>query len=687
MWRLQQVFDKWYRLESERFFLWLPVCLGAGMALYYAFSREPGLWLHAASPLLLLLVILKKRLPRAVFLVCLVIALAGVGASYAKIRTDAKSLTMLSAPLPIRSMQGTIDALEHVDKGLRITLSHVKIEGLEPSKTPQRVRVSFRAKQLPSLVVGQTVSLRAALLPPSGPVMPNAFDFSRYFFFRDIGAVGYAIPPITITGDTTLHGVRAKLQHARDTLTASIQQTLPGVEGAVAAGLITGDDAAIPEATQEQLRAANLLHVIAISGAHMVVIGGIVFVVLRSLLALVPGFGLRPAVKTLTAFLTLIAITAYVAITGFELSAVRAYVMLAIMLISILVRRDAQPMRSIALAALLMIAYDPSDVIEPGFQLSFAATLALIAAFDVCFRDPLLEGASRLQKAFRLFAFLCLTTLVAQAATTPIILFHFNNITLYGVIANLVLTPVVTFLLMPMVAIYFLLLPIGSEALALHLMSYGIKAMLYVASTISAWPHAITYFKAPTEWGVALSVLGLLWLCLWQSKIRRHGVWAMIVGVLSLHTVQTPDIFISPRAAQIALHTAEGFVVLRGRANSLFTELWANGTGQASFTEYRKAAPLKEVSCTRDGCSIHRPSLHISHTVADIKKGCPTASYWITGYHIYPEERARCTDGIDFIDRKDFDRNGSYWGWFEADGIAWHNTRMQQGIRPWSVNR
>lgn len=657
------------------------------MALYYAFGSEPGLWLHTAGPLLLGLLMFRTHLPRGVFLLCLIMVLVGCGASYAKIRTDAKNLTMLSAPLPIRSMHGTVDALEHVDKGMRITLSHLRIEGLEAPRTPHRVRVSFRAKQMPSLIVGQTVTLRAALLPPSGPVMPNAFDFSRYFFFRDIGAVGYAIPPITITGDETQHGIRAKLQHARDTLTASIQHTLPGVEGAVVAGLITGDDAAIPKATQEQLRAANLLHVIAISGAHMVVIGGIVFVVLRSVLALVPGFGLRPAVKTLTAFLTLIAITAYVAITGFELSAVRAYVMLAIMLVSILVRRDAQPMRSIALAALLMIAYDPSDVIEPGFQLSFAATLALIAAFDVCFRDPLLEGASQIQKAFRLFAFLCLTTLVAQAATTPIILFHFNNITLYGVIANLVLTPVVTFLLMPMVAIYFLLLPVGSEALALHLMSYGIKAMLYVASTISAWPHAITYFKAPTEWGIALSVLGLLWLCLWQSRIRRYGAWAMVLGVFSLHTVRTPDIFISPRAAQIALHSADGFIVLRGRANSLFTELWANGTGQPAFAEYRNAAPIEGVSCTRDGCSITQPSLHMSHTVADIKKGCPDAGYWITGYHLYPEERARCRDEVHFIDRKDFDKNGSYWGWFTTSGIEWHNTRMQQGIRPWSVSR
>lgn len=685
MWRLQQVFDKWHKAEAGRFFLWLPVCLGAGMAVYYALGFEPGPWLHAALPVLLAMLFTRRFLPRGAGLLLLALALMALGASYAKFRADRISLTMLDAPLPIRLVTGTVDALQYVDKGVRITLEDITIKGLPTEKTPERVRISFRAKQMPELVLGERISLRAALLPPSGPAMPNAFDFSRYFFFRHIGAVGYAIPPITHEGKTPRSGVLKWLDEKRDALTASIHRTLPGVNGAVAAGLITGDDAAITEQVNDELRAANLLHIIAISGAHMVVIGGIVFVVLRSLLVLIPGFGLRPAVKTLTAFLTLLAITAYVAITGFELSAVRAYVMLALVLLSILLRRDAQPLRSIALAALIMLAYDPSDVIEPGFQLSFAATLALIAAFDVWFKEPLLEGASLMQKGFRLFTFLLLSTLIAQAATTPIILFHFNNITLYGVIANIVLTPVVSFILMPMVALYFVFLPLGIESWALYVMDYGIDAMLYVAHVIASWPHSIMYLRAPTEWGIAMSTLGLLWICLWQSRARRYGVVAFVAGVLSLLLVHSPELFLGPRAAQIALKTEKGYVQLRGKSTSLFAELWANGVGQASFIEYRLAKPLKEAECTRDGCDVRLRGkrLHISHTIADIKKGCPDADVWISGYRFYPEERERCKPGMTFIDRTDFDANGTYWA--QGEPLRWSNTRAQQGRRPWSI--
>lgn len=687
MWRLQQVFDKWHRQEEARFFFWLPVCLGAGMALYYALHDEPGLWLHAALPLLIGFLFIRKRLPRFIALLVLALLLAAAGASYAKFRTDAMGLTMLKAPLPIRSVSGTVHALQYVDKGVRITLSDVVIKGLEAVDTPGSVRVSFRARHMPDLTLGQRINLRAALLPPSGPAMPNAFDFSRYFFFRHIGAVGYAIPPILIEGETSRSGILEWIDETRDRMTAAIHRTLPGANGAVAAGLITGDDAAIPEQVNEELRAANLLHIIAISGAHMVVIGGIVFVALRCVLVLIPGFGQRPAVKSITAFLTLLAITAYVAITGFELSAVRAYVMLAFVLIAILVRRDTDPLRSIALAALVMLLYDPSDITEPGFQLSFAATLALIAAFDVWFRDSLLEGASLLQKLIRMFGFLCLTTIVAQAATTTIILFHFNNFTPYGMISNLILTPVVTFIIMPMVALYFVFLPFGTEQWALYLLDYGIDAMLYVARSVAAWPHALSYLPAVTEWGIALAVFGLLWLCLWQSRARRYGAIAVIIGTASLFTVQGPHLFLGPRAGQIAMDTHKGYVMLRGRSGSLFAELWANGTGNAHFTEYRLAKPLKEAECTRDSCVINTAGtrIHISHTVADIKKGCPDADIWISGYHFFPEERARCGSAMTFIDRNDFDAKGAHWAMLRDGKLQWHNTRMQQGLRPWSV--
>jgi len=685
MQRLQKKFAEWRKAERPRFFLWLPVWLGAGMAAYYALPFEPSRLLYASPVALLGFLFVKNRLPTLVALLLLALLLALNGAAYAKWRTGEMQVVMLDAPLSMRMVEGNVAALEHIEKGLRITLSDLAIERLAPEKTPTRIRIAYRGKTLPELALGERIRLRTALLPPSGPAMPGGFDFARYFFFRQIGAVGYAIPPITSIDPGEAHGFWLFWSEARDRLTASIQRTLPGTEGAIAAGLITGDDSAIPESVHEELRAANLLHIIAISGAHMVVIGGIVFVVLRALLVLIPGFGLRPLVKTLTAALTLVAISLYLAITGFEISATRSYVMLALVLLAILFHREPKPMRSIALAALLMLALDPSDITEPGFQLSFAATLALIAAFENIF-DETLQERGPIATLWRIVWFLLLTTIVAQAATTTIILFHFNNLSLYGIFSNLILTPVVTLLIMPMVACYFVLLPFGLDPIALHILSYGIKAMLWVAHEVSGWPHALTYTRGPTALGMALAMLGLCWVCLWQTRTRRYGVIAILLGTATLFTVTPPDIFVSPRAAQVAMRTEKGHVLLRGRADGLFPTLWANGSGLKTLTELRDAEPLKEAECIKGACDIRAPMpIHLSFTVPDIKKGCPNANLWISGYYLYPEERASCPSAMRYLDRADFDRNGSYWGWFEGEGIRWQSSRELQGSRPWAV--
>jgi competence protein ComEC len=228
------------------------------------------------------------------------------------------------------------------------------------------------------------------------------------------------------------------------------------------------------------------------------------------------------------------------------------------------------------------------------------------------------------------------------------------------------------------------LLPFGWQDIALYILSPGIKAMLWVGKTVSAWPHALTYMPGPTEWGMAIAMLGLCWVCLWHTRARRYGIYAVLLGTATLCFIRAPEFYMSPRAAQVALATGQGPVLLKGRANGLFPTLWANASGHASLTEYRKVAPLPEAECNKEHCRITRGDtrIHISFTVPDIKKGCPDADWWISSYHLYPEERAPCT-GMQFFDRSDFDSKGSAWGWFTPEGLQMHSTRELQGDRAW----
>lgn len=688
----QQVFRRLIKIEQSQLFYWLPALFGAGMALYYALKHEPGTWLYT-TPLLFLPAFLLWRiryLSQTIITACTVLtlclALIGSGAAYAKWRTSLKDVRLLATPLSIRPIEGVVDTIEHLEHGLRITLSDIKVAHVDAKTVPKRVRVSLRAKTVPDIEIGQRISLRAALLPPSGPVMENAFDFSRYFFFRGIGAVGYALMPITVLEPSTHNGFFAFWRNARDHLTARIHAYLPGIQGAIASGLITGDDSAIPQTIYEELRAANLIHIIAISGSHLVVIAGIIFICLRSVLVFIPHYGLRPYVKQMVAILTWVAISCYLAITGFELSAVRAHVMLSLLLFAVVLCREVYAMRSIALAAIVMLIFDPSDIIEPGFQLSFAATFALIAAFDSVFKR---RSASELRiiKLFDIISFMFLTTFIAEMATAPFVIFHFNNFALYGVIANLVLSPVVTLIIMPMVALYFVLLPLGAEAVALHIIAYGIDAMLWVAHVVSSWPYALRYIPSLTPYGIVASTFGLLWVCIWKTRMRWLGVPMMAAGIMTSALFNSPDVLLSSRLQQVAYRSEKGYVLLHGVPRGLFAKLWANGVGQEKFLTLRQAQPLQNIHCTRGGCTLEHNDtrIHFSYTVPDIKLGCPDVDWWMSGYFLYPKERATCKAHTRFLDRADFDSKGSAWGWFNDKGLELEFTRNIQGNRPWSV--
>jgi competence protein ComEC len=383
-------------------------------------------------------------------------------------------------------------------------------------------------------------------------------------------------------------------------LTDRIIETVGPRNGPIAAGLITGEARAISEEDFDALKASNLYHIIAISGGHMVVIAGVIYLGLRLLFLLLPG-GLanKPAGKSAAAAITLLLTTLYLAVTGAPISAVRAYAMIVFLLLAVILMRRVHPMRSLSLAFWLMLLIDPSDLLEPGFQLSFAATLAIVALVEETWFKH--HGPPREEIGFRIkraLLFALLISVVAELATMPLSIAMFNNFSLYGILANVTATPLVSLFLMPVVALFFLLLPFGLESVALSLLDQGISALLWIADTVAALPKAQMFLPSLPGWGVGLFVLGLCWFCLFERRPRYLGLPMMLIGFLSLFTVTLPDILISPNATQIAVRTEEGYMQAKGRKGTMIAELWANGLGQKELLRKDK----QRVECGDFGC-------------------------------------------------------------------------------------
>lgn len=669
-----QKLEQWWKAESTRHFLWLPVYFAAGIALYYHLPEEPPLWLLPTQFLVMLAFALTFRPIHTPIMVGILAFL--FGAAYADIRAYGYDTIILHEALSPRPVEGTVRDIERTQNGVRLWLKQVTVDGLSAEETPAQIRLSVRIKkgrefELPP--VGSTVNIRAGLMPPMGPALPNGFDFARYFYFANIGAVGYGLPPWKVVALREQPTIADRFWSWRANLTDRIVKTLGEETGGIAAGLITGDARAIREEDFNSLRASNLYHIIAISGEHMMVIAGVIFFSLRSLLLLMPArIALRPEGKPIVAAISLVLVTIYLFVTGLPMSAVRAWVMIVLLLLSVIFRRTVDPLRSLSVAALLILLYDPASLHDPGFQLSFAATLAILALVD----SPLMRALPAIERgpirsALYWLRAMVLVSVVAEAATMPLVISMFNNVSPYGVFANALATPLVSLFLMPVVALFFILLPLGLTDWALWLLKQGILALMGLSQWVASFPHAQLFSPSLPGWGVACFAFGLLWICLWQTRVRRYGVIPAIIGVMSLLTVHSPDMLVSNTLKQIAFRTDDGYVLARGRTNSMIAELWANGLG---YKELKKASEPEWICDDAKNCVAGVMGRQIALPKEDKCAG---------DIVITSNEALRCANA-KVIGPKQL-AAGSVTALWLANAPRTENSGDWQGKRPWSV--
>ena len=241
----------------------------------------------------------------------------------------------------------------------------------------------------------------------------------------------------------------APLAHLRDTIRRRIEAALPGDTGHLAAALVMGDRGGISERTQDAMRASGLAHMLAISGLHMALVAGAAFWLIRALLALSPGLALHRPIKKWAAAGALAVAAFYLGISGAGIATQRAFVMLAVMLAAVMLDRPAITLRNVALAALFILALAPESIVTASFQMSFAATAALVSGYEAisAWRDrrvALNDRAGGVAARFgRAAAGLFITSAIAGLATAPFAAFHFQRLAPLTLVANLAAMPVV----------------------------------------------------------------------------------------------------------------------------------------------------------------------------------------------------------------------------------------------------
>ena len=251
-----------------------------------------------------------------------------------------------------------------------------------------------------------------------------------------------------------------------------------------------------PTPVNDAMFISGLGHVLSISGYHMAVVAGVVFFAVRALLALFPALTVGFPIKKWSAAAALAAAAFYLLLSGAEVATQRSFFMTAVVLIAVMVDRRAITFRTLAVAAMIVLAIAPEALVHPSFQMSFAATLGLVALVQIgmprLFATPDNSATARVALwGGRELMMLVLASLVAGLATTPYAAFHFHRVTPYGVLANLAAMPVVSALVMPAGLLGLVAMPFGFDGVFWAIMGVGIDWMIVVTQWVAALPGAI----------------------------------------------------------------------------------------------------------------------------------------------------------------------------------------------------
>ena len=565
-------------LQSARgsLFPWVAVVMGCGVAIWFAMGQEPGLGSYALAGLILALgVALGLWGPELGRPLAFGVAALAAGWIAAGIRAHAVDAPMLGFRY-YGPVEGRIVGIDRSQSdALRLTLDQVVLREVQPDSTPARVRVSLQGDQ-PWLepAPGQVVILTASLAAPEGPVEPGGFDFRRMAYFDRLGAVGYTRTPVLLLEEP--EGGALPIDRLRRYLTAGMLQHMEGQPGAFAAGAMTGDRSAITSDTVQALRDSSLAHLLAISGMNMAFLTAFVFALFRYGLALVPYVALRVNTKKVAAVVSLGVAAFYLLLSGANVATERAFIMIAVFLGAVLLDRRALTLRSVAVAGVILLAAKPESLMEPGFQMSFAATIALIVGFAA------LDGSIYRQKlprwAMPVFT-LVLSSVIGGFATAPYAAAHFNRFTDYGLLANLMTVPVMGAVIMPAGAVAALLAPLGLAWLPLWFMEQGARWILFVAHWIAGLDGAVTAIPGPGPWVLPMLTLGVIWFILWPGWVRWLGSAPVILAFGLWAMAERPLLLVSGDGKLLGLAGPEGRALSVARGGGFAAENWLENDG------------------------------------------------------------------------------------------------------------
>ncbi len=516
---------------------------------------------------------------------------------------------------------------------------------------------------------GSYVVLSANLRPPATPAMPGAYNNRRDAFFKQIGAFGYT-QNIRRTLPGKLSSFQETLLFLRKKISTRITELLPSETAGIATALVLGEQKGISPEIYDLYRVAGIAHVLSVSGFHLTLLAGIVFLCVRFFLSLIPLIALNFSTTKIAAVSALIFLTGYLFLSGCQVPALRAYIMIAFSLLAICLNWEALSLRTLAVAAFLILFFSPQLLLTIGFQLSFIAVLALSSSyylimkhFRVSFKERTFLKDIKVSLASVLTA-----DILAIIATTPFVLYHFNQFPTYSVLGNLLTSFLFSLAVIPLLALGVFLIPFGLDTYIFKMAGLLLEKITVICDQIALLPNSVITLPAFPLWGLICMTIGLIMLFLIHTPVKWGGLLFLLFGGLSFFCQAHPDILISPDGTTIAV---------RGENGRLQTTPFPDKNMYLVKTWFRRNGQNPNDAETSPNILLKKRFSVQNYVVSRSIYDCMSADL-VIGLTRRP---AQCS--ARFLMLSDMKQRGTLAVYLKKDGVVLQTSRPEKANRPW----
>jgi len=376
-----------------------------------------------------------------------------------------------------------------------------------------------------ALMPGDQLAIRARLSPPSTFQNPGGFDYPAYLARQDIWVTGWISSPLFIQQiekeQTVLHRLRFLPEKLRTRISTFIEQRADPEISSVYKALLIGEASGISEEILEAFKGSGTMHILSISGAHLSILAAFLFFSFYWLLRRSEYLILHFPVKKIAAILCLPPLTIYSLLAGAGTPILRSLIMVFVFMAALCADKQKSLFIPLALAALIILVWDPNSLFTASFQLSFMAVASMAMTAPLIARISRTEEKvestwARFKQGLLRYLLAALTVSMAVTiGTAPLLLYYFNRLSVIGPVANLLIEGLICFWSLPIgfLACPLLFIAPPAAALLLHLGGYGLTLSLKLATFFNDLPFSTLWLPTPSP-GLIVLYYATILLCL-----------------------------------------------------------------------------------------------------------------------------------------------------------------------------